>query len=269
MAKSMTIFIWTLKILITTYIILVILLFFMQSRMLYFPQRSLKNVSAEEIEFTNKNIVLRGWVLNKGNKKAILYYGGNAEKIDKNIAFYRENLPEYTVYLINYRGFGKSDGNPSEKNLFDDALSIYDQISSQYESISLIGRSLGTGIASFVASKRKIDKLVLITPYDSILNVAKQTFWMFPLSILLRDKYESIEYVKNIKARTLLFIAEKDHVIPFQCSNNLANEFDKEIVEIVIIKDSGHNNISHFIEFTESIKSFMSLKNSGSENEKK
>ena len=116
------------KILVTTYIIFLLLLYFMQRKMLYLPQEGLQNVDATEVEFKNGDIVLRGWVINEGKEKAILYYGGNAETIESNIAFYRENFPKYTLYLINYRGFGKSDGNPTEENLFNDALFILEAV---------------------------------------------------------------------------------------------------------------------------------------------
>ena len=246
-----------LKILLATYIILALLLYFMQRRMLYLPQAGLENVDAAEIEFNNDGIVLRGWVVNEGKEKAILYYGGNAETIETNITFYRENFPEYTLYLINYRGFGKSAGDPTEEGLFSDALFIYDQISSKHKKISLIGRSLGSGIAVYVASKKEIDKLVLITPFDSILNVAKQTYKIFPFSLLLKDKYESINYVKDINSRALFLVAEKDRMVKYSRSMGLYEVFDKDSVELSIIRDAGHNTISNFLEFTESLKKFL------------
>ncbi|MCK4980507.1 MAG: alpha/beta fold hydrolase [Candidatus Delongbacteria bacterium] len=253
----MTIILSILKILVTTYIIFALLLFFLQRKMLYLPQEGLQDVDADEIEFENGDIVLRGWVVNAGKDKAMLYYGGNAETIETNIAFYRENFPNYTLYLINYRGFGKSDGNPTEENLFNDALFIYDQISSKHKKISLIGRSLGTGIAVYVASKRKVDKLVLITPFDSILNVAKQTYKIFPFTIFLKDKYESINYVKDVNSKILFLIAEKDRMIKYSLSMNLYEAFGKNMVELTIIKDAGHNTISHYPEFSESMKNFL------------
>ena len=253
----MTIILSILKILVTVYIIFALFLYFMQRKMLYLPQEGSQNVDATEVEFKNGNIVLRGWIINEDQEKSILYYGGNAETIESNIAFYRENFPDYTLYLINYRGFGESDGNPTEVNLFNDALFIYDQISSKHEKISLIGRSLGSGIAVYLASKRKIDKLVLITPFDSILNVAKQTYKIFPFSILLKDKYESINYVKDINSKTLFLIAEKDKMIKYPRSMNLYEAFSKDIAELNIIKDAHHNSISHYSEFTESLKNFL------------
>lgn len=253
----MTITLSILKILVTTYIIFALLLYFMQRKLLYLPQEGLQYVDATEIEFKNGNIVLRGWVVNEGKEKAMLYYGGNAETIETNVAFYRENFTEYTLYLINYRGFGKSDGNPTEENLFNDAIFIYDQISSKHKKISLIGRSLGSGIAVYLASKRKVDKLVLITPFDSILNVAKQTYKIFPFSLLLKDKYESTKYVKDINSKTLFLIAEKDRMIKKSRSMNLYEVFSKDMVELKIVKDAGHNTISHYPEFSESIKKFL------------
>ncbi|MCG2760630.1 MAG: hypothetical protein L6407_05410 [Candidatus Delongbacteria bacterium] len=110
-----------LRILLTSYVILSLILFIFQRKLLYLAQEGTNNVDAEEIDFTNGDTILRGWVVNKGKEKAIIYYGGNAEVIEENIDYFREILPEFTLYLINYRGYGESDGKPTEENLYNDA----------------------------------------------------------------------------------------------------------------------------------------------------
>ncbi len=112
-------------------------------------------------------------------------------------------LSGYTVYLIPYRGYGNNAGTPAEQVLYSDAVQIYTTIKDQHDSVSLMGRSLGSGIATYVAANRQVDKLILVTPFDSIENVAKDIYWMFPVSLLIKDKFRSSERVKDITAPNL------------------------------------------------------------------
>jgi uncharacterized protein len=203
-----------LKILVLLYFLAAVFLYFFQRKFIYLPQKGAGVVYEKEIEIRNGETVLRGWVVNEEKDKAVLYYGGNAESIEYNIPLFKDIFSDYTVYLICYRGYGASDGSPTEAGLYKDAVHVYDEIKSKHNNISLIGRSLGSGVATYVASKRPVDKLVLITPFDSIEKVAQQIFWMFPMSILLKDKYESDRHVKEITSETMIMVAENDEVIP-------------------------------------------------------
>ena len=126
-----------------------------------------------------------------------------------------------------------------------DALSIYDEIQDDYQDISIIGRSLGTGVASYLASKRDVLKLALITPFDSIQNVAQARYPMYPMSLLLKDKYNSLKRVPKIKAQTLILIAQNDEVIKRKHSLNLAKKFLSSNLTLKIIKNTNHNSISN------------------------
>ena len=87
---------------------------------------------------------------------AIIYFGGNAESMAQSSDEIARQFPAFTVYLMDYRGYGRSTGEPSEEGLYSDALKLYDTMKSKYESISIGGRSLGSGIAVYVASQRKV-----------------------------------------------------------------------------------------------------------------
>ena len=236
------------------YIGLCLVLFIMQRKFLYFPQPSSVISGVTEIQFNTDGEQLSGWVVNEGSAKALIYYGGNAESIENNIAFFETVLPHYSVYLIPYRGYGNSTGDPSEAYLYHDALYIFDRVKVNHQQISLMGRSLGSGVATYVAVNRKVEKLILVTPYDSIVNVAKSVYWMFPVSLLIKDKFQSIKRVKNISAKTYLFIAENDRVIPRASSQRLIAEFTDQLVDSTLVSGADHNDISLYPEYVAGLK---------------
>jgi pimeloyl-ACP methyl ester carboxylesterase len=153
------------------YTLCCLMLFVLQRKFLYMPPSAISIPAGVEpgvvdIGFDADGARLQGWLLNGGQTKALLYYGGNAESVEYNLDQFRSLLPDYSVYLIPYRGYGPSSGSPSEKKLYTDALQVYDAVQGQYAEVALMGRSLGSGVATFVASRREVTRLVLVTPYD-------------------------------------------------------------------------------------------------------
>jgi len=209
MKKLKTVF----GILLSAYLIMAGLLFIYQGNLLYHPSVEISHTFHTQ-KFTHDNETLNVIVINAGMDNAIIYFGGNAEAVVGNAIHFFRAFSDQTVYLTNYRGFGGSTGVPKEAALYKDAEYIFDKVSSQHQKVSIIGRSLGTGVATFVASSREVDKLVLVTPYDSILHIAQDQFPIFPLSILLTHQFNSVDRVNNIKAQTLVILAENDLVIP-------------------------------------------------------
>lgn len=236
------------------YIGICVVLFVLQRKFLYFPQPATPVNGVAAISFDSNGEQLRGWVVNEGRAKALMYYGGNAENIENNIPFFKDVLPEYSVYLIPYRGYGNSTGSPTEGHLYHDALTIFDRVTVNHEQITLMGRSLGTGIATYVAANRQVTKLVLITPFDSIVNVAKSVYWMFPVNLLLKDKYVSINRVENITAPTYIFIAEHDQVIPRARAESLIAQFADQLVATILITGASHNDISQYQQYVTELK---------------
>ncbi len=229
-------------------------LFLLQRKLLYYPQPANDVVGVSEISFNTDGEQLNGWVVNEGRSKALLYYGGNAENVEDNILFFRNVSPNYSVYLIPYRGYGRSTGNPTESYLYSDALHIYQQVKTKHDQISLMGRSLGSGVATYVAANRQVEKLILVTPYDSIENVAKNIYWMFPVSLLIKDKFQSLNRVENITAKTFIFIAGNDKIIPRERTEQLIAQFKKQLMGIIDIAGAGHDSISQYPEFSVELK---------------
>ncbi len=236
------ILIFLIKLILLAYITFGILLFINQRDLLYAPTDKVNHVF-DEIIFHNDNESINVIVVNYKKKKAILYFGGNGDTVARSAFAFDKFFPEYTVYLVNYRGYGGSSGEPTEKGIYSDAIVIFDQIRSKHSDISVLGRSLGSGVATYLASKREFEKLVLITPYDSAQSMVQERFPMYPMMILLKDKYDSVTRAKDIRAKTLVLIAEKDSVITMKHSQKLIDAFPDSKVEVKIIKDAGHNTI--------------------------
>jgi len=240
--------------LVVFYALLVLAMYAFQRHFMYFP-RSASDVYGEmNTAFTVDGTQLSGWTLNEGHTRALIYYGGNAESIEANIPLFKALLPHYTVYLIPYRGYGNNPGTPTERVLYSDALKIFESVKNRHDSVSLMGRSLGTGIATYVAANRQVDKLILVTPFDSVENVAKDIYWMLPVSWLIKDRYLSSGRVKDITAQTYVFIAEKDRVIPRARTDQLVAEFGDQLVEVFVITGAGHNTISNFPAYVSDLK---------------
>jgi uncharacterized protein len=245
------------RIVLSVYFVFAIVLFIFQRDFLYYP--TAKVVHEHEVQqYSIGNETLDVVVLNKGNEDAILYFGGNSESVVNNANSFSKTFINQTIYLVNYRGYGGSTGKPTEANLYSDAHYLYDELSKQHKNISVIGRSLGTGVATFLASTRTINKMILITPYDSILNIAKSRYPVYPISLLLKDKYDSASRIKDIQAKTLIILAEYDAVIPLKNSQRLIEQFPPSQVQVEMLKENGHNNLSNHDQYYFLLQQFMS-----------
>lgn len=241
---------------VSIYLAVGALLFANQRSFLYFPTPAARH-NFDEIIFNNEGESISTIVINKGKEKAILYFGGNGESVAFSASDYADIFPSHTFYLVNYRGYGGSSGKPEESGLYSDAGYIFDKIQLKHHTVSVIGRSLGSGVATFLASKKDVEKLVLITPFDSIQNVAQQNFWIYPMSILLKDKFDSLSRVKQIKVQTLIIIAENDEVIARKHTNNLIKGFPAAQITVDIIKNAGHNTLSENKRYALLLREFL------------
>ena len=189
--------------------------------------------------------------------KAIIYFGGNAENVSYNLLDFESKFPDYAVYLMHYRSYGGSEGKPSENAIIEDAFALYDLVAGKHKNIAVIGRSLGTGVAVRLAAEREVSHVILITPYDSILNIARRAFPYVPVGWLLKDRYESWRYAADITAPTLILMAENDEVIPASSTRRLYSFFREGAATLVVIPDTRHNSVSFDLTFEHAFASFF------------
>jgi uncharacterized protein len=182
--------------------------------------------------------------------KALLYFGGNAEDVAMNLPELTRLFPETALYLMRYRGYGGSSGRPSETALVGDALALYDRVRAEHPQVVVIGRSLGSGVAVQVAAARPVERLVLVTPFDSLLGIAERQFPYLPVRWLLEDRYLSSEAAGKVTAPTLLIAAGEDEVIPRWSTELLRTRFGPGVVEYAVVDRAGHNTIGLFPEYS-------------------
>jgi len=232
-----------LLVLLFTYVALCALLFLTQRSQIYFQVPESNPVGAESIRFANDGIELKVWVVSRPGPKALIYFGGNAEDVAFNLTAFTSTFPDHTIYLVNYRGYGGSTGSPSESGLAADAIAFYDFVRPRQSEISVIGRSLGAGVAVQLASVREVDRLVLVTPFDSLVNVARAHFSYIPVGLLLLDRYDSTSRVRAIEADALVVIAGADEIVPRARSDALVAEFRPAQPCVVVLEGAMHNEI--------------------------
>lgn len=232
-----------------------------QRNAIYYPTPEVHVPEVADIRLDSDGETLKIWRLAYADgSSAIIYFGGNAEEVSGNIPQFRSIFPQHNVYLVNYRGYGGSTGSPSESGLYKDALAVFDEIRSSYTNISVIGRSLGSGVATYLATARDINRLILVTPFDSIENVARNAMPLLPVSLLLKDKFDSIGRVADIDAPVLIVTAENDEVITKRHSDALAGAFPESQVTLEVIADTGHNTIDMSPRYSNVLSMFLAAR---------
>jgi pimeloyl-ACP methyl ester carboxylesterase len=219
-------------------------LFVFQRSLIYFPQPREINSPQSTMILPVEEAELLVTVRPHAGRKAILYFGGNAEDVSLNLPEFDKSFPAHALYLLHYRGYGGSSGSPSEEANQRDALALFDKVRTEHPEIAVIGRSLGTGIAVRLTSQRPVSRLILITPYDSLEEIAADQIPYAPVKWLLRDKYDSGKYAARITIPTTIVAAEHDEVIPGASTKKLFERFEKGVASMTVIPATGHNTIS-------------------------
>lgn len=188
---------------------------------------------------------LKGWVDGpRETAECMIYFGGSSESVELR----RENLAgscsEMTRYFMPYRGFGPNRGMKiTEAGIKSDALRLFDTLASRHDRVHVVARSLGTGVGLSVAARRPVDRLALITPYDSIANVAGEKYRAIPTGRLLRDRFESWRDAPLIKTPALVCLAGKDKVISPKRWEELRRHFTVSPIE-ELFGQCDHSNIA-------------------------
>lgn len=228
-----------------------------QRSLIYYPQPRAFGNLADLLVLPAAGADLVVSVRPHGGPKALLYFGGNAEDVSASLASFSDAFPDYAIYLLHYRGYGGSSGKPSEELIDADARALFDKVRLDHPEIALVGRSLGSGVAVRLATERPATRLVLVTPYDSLQEIAAKQFPYFPVRWLLFDKFESWRYAPAIRVPVLLLQAEHDEMIPGTSTDRLNAAFAKGVATRVIIRGTGHNTIAGAPEYLASMRAAL------------
>ncbi len=257
-----------LQILLLLYIMIGASLYFLQEKMLFLPtaleqdyQFQFEQPFEEVFLNPSENVSINAIHFKVEEPKGvILYFHGNAGDLSRwgTIAefFVKKN---YDVFIMDYRTYGKSTGKLSEQAFYDDAQFCYDYLLKQYpeNEIILYGRSLGTGIATYLASKNQPRQLVLETPYYSILDVAKHRFPIFPMERLLKYKFPTNEFIVDANCPITIFHGTADGIVPFSSAEKLYGVASKNSTQFIKIDGGGHNDLVDFEAYNNGIDGIL------------
>jgi len=189
------------------------------------------------------------------NALLLIYFGGNSDDAMR-FLLHVEHMQDFDIVVFNYRGYLKSGGVPSEKNLFSDSLKIYDTYANARK-VVLVGRSLGTGVGAYLASKREVDGIILITPYDSIVSLAKGKYPFLPINLLLKYKFESIKHIQKTDAPIAVIEVKDDKIVPNTNTQKLLQKI-KNLALHVELTNTTHTDILNYQNLGKIIKEAIS-----------
>ncbi len=252
-----------------------VLLYVFQEKLIYYPQKMKKNEADTMLKLcsqhsqidllsieTEKDVRIHGWLVKNPDREkspVIIYFGGNAEEISY-LVHYANKIKGWSLALMNYRGYGLSEGRPTEKNLYHDAVLLYDYLSRREdidrERIIVMGRSLGTGVATYLAQQRQVAGVILVSPYDSLISVGKEVFPFLPVRLLLRNRFDSLSRAPSISAALLVIVATDDHIVHPRHSKKLLEKWGGP-VSLKVIEGEDHNTIHDNAQYWEMINAFL------------
>jgi len=252
--------------LVTFYITSGAVLYLIQD-LLFFHPKKLPATHRFQFEhpFTELNIAVADRNLNVVQFKAptptpkgiILYFHGNMRNIERyanQAPFFTKN--GYEVWMVDYPGFGKSTGKRSEEVMYADAQLLYSMAIKEVAADSLVvyGRSIGTGVASYLAAHQPCQQLILETPYYSIDAIAKHYAPMFPVKTLMNYRFPIYEYLPRVQAPVTILHGTRDEIIPYQQAKRLASIKN---VRLITIPKGKHNNLSAYPLFQQTITDLL------------
>ncbi len=257
----------TLLYIIAGYIALAILVYFIQDKFIFKPEKLPQDFEYkydapfEELFFD----IAPGICINglhfycKEPKGLILYFHGNSRSI-KGWAKYAKDFYryQYDVVLVDYRGFGKSTGKRSEKEMHADMQFVYDKMREKFNEHDLLvyGRSLGSGFAAKLAADNKPRYLILDAPYYSFLKVAERFVPILPHKWILRYHLHTDKWIRKVNCHTYILHGTKDWLIPIRHSEKL-QQFNPHKITLIRIHGGGHNNLPSFPEYHNFIRDIL------------
>lgn len=249
------------------YLTLCIALYFFQESLIFFPRQLPEDFNfAFETPFEEVSIPVKGpdtlsglWFQQDSSKGLVFYLHGNAGSLNGwgQIAPIYLNLG-YDIFLLDYRGFGKSTGNiSSEAQFYEDVQQAYNWAKTNYseQKITIIGYSIGTGSAAYLAANNAPKQLILKAPYYSLVDMMQQHYAIIP-TFLLKYTFETYTYLPQIKAPITIFHGNQDAVIPFNSSIRL-KAFLKPNDQVVVLPNAGHNGMNNNLNYLKTLATLL------------
>ncbi|HOX81489.1 MAG TPA: alpha/beta fold hydrolase [Chryseolinea sp.] len=243
-------------------------LYFVQDKLLFFPQKLDKDYSFQfDGKFNEKNIkakdgtILNGLLFKADSSKGLIFYlhgnGGSLSSWGDVAKTYTEL--SYDVFILDYRGYGKSAGAiTGQKQLYGDIQTVYDELKKEYseDNIIVLGYSIGTGLASKVACENEPKLLILQAPYYSLTDMMRHTYSIIP-TFILKYKLETNKNLVNCKMPVVIFHGDQDEVIYYGSSLKLKREAFKSDDKLITLRGQGHNGMTENEDYRSALKQIL------------
>ena len=237
------------------YAVLLVYVYFFQSRLIYFPNiggsglatPATRGMTYEDVVFeATDGVRLHGWFVSAPEERAVvLFFHGNAgditHRLDTIALFHELGL---STFIIDYRGYGRSEGSPTEQGTYADAEGAWLYLTRERgiapDRIVIFGRSLGASIGTWLAAQHKPAALIVEAAFTSAPDLASHHYWFLPVRTLARFRYDTRDYLQRVTSPVLIFHGAQDEIVPITHGRQLldvANE-PKEFVELI----GGHND---------------------------
>ena len=249
------------------YIAICGLLYFLQEKLIFFPEKLEKNYqfgfnqAFEELYIkTEDNVLLNGILFRAETSKGlILYLHGNMGSLRSwgEIAKTYTDL-NYDLFMLDYRGYGKSEGSiSSQDQIYKDIQTVYDYIKTKYaeNEIVILGYSIGTALASKLASSNNPRLLILQAPFVSLSDLMKKYYPIIP-TFILKYKFETNNYIEHCKMPIVIFHGDKDEVIYYESSIKLQELF-KDSDTLITLNGQRHNNMSFNVKYISELEKIL------------
>lgn len=198
----------------------------------------------------------RMYVKKTSTQNVVVHYHGNASTAcDESLFKDAFEQPNTSVIFVEYAGYGEDPRKPSQDLILQDVQNVADYIQAQgFENVILFGQSLGSGAASYHAKISKVDTLILVSPFYSLMDVAKRHFWFYPVRWMLKENYTNHAWLENYQGRLVILHGDQDQTVPQATSQKLFENLDVQDKEYITIHGARHNDIWNFEDFRPSIQ---------------
>ncbi len=249
---------------------------FIERNFIFFPTSGLAftpdewGIEYEDVYFnTSDDVRLNAWLISAGaDAPMVLWFHGNAgniaDRIENAKLLHARGL---SLFMVDYRGYGKSEGTPSEKGINEDGRAAYDYLLSRGvapENLIVFGRSLGSTVAVYLAARNKCAGVILESAFTNMADMAKRHFPVIPGTGGFKLKFPSIDRVGSIDEPILFIHGDQDEIVPYELGRRLfeAATAEKDFYTI----EGAHHNDTYFVggkEYFDRFEKFVREKTGG------
>ena len=235
------------------------LAFFFQAKIIYHPNQ--QDFITCPAFATSEKLDLNGtraYFKRNGPNIVIFYHGNAGSACDRGFIADIFEANSYSFLFPEYTGYSNDTRKPAHDLLKNDVKNIVEYLKNQkYQEIVVAGESIGAGLASYHVSLSAPDKVLLISPFSSLLDIAKNRFWFFPVNLITDNAFINTELLKNFKKEIFIIHGEEDTIIPQKLGQKLFDSLDNQNKKIIVIPEAGHNDLFNFSEMEKAIQNFL------------